>query len=65
MHYIAKAVPDTLLVKTYFNVLVGLYEAKEDPLEKESKIKNRSLYFAPYKQFVWWIYQKAWEQESS
>ena len=33
------------------NVLVRLHEAKEN------KIKNRSLRFAAYKQFVWWIYE--------
>ena len=39
-------------------VWVGLHEAKGDPLEKSNKIKNRSLRFAAYKQFVWWIYKR-------
>ena len=37
--------------------MVGLHEAKEDTVEKENKIKNRSLCFAAYQQFVWWINQ--------
>ena len=32
-------------------VLVGLHEARGDPLEIENKIKNRLLRFAAYKQF--------------
>ena len=39
------------------NVLVGLHESKGDPLEKD-EVKNRSLRYAAYKQFVWWIYQR-------
>ena len=38
------------------NVLVGLHEAKGDPLEKENEIKNRPLRFAACTQFVWWVY---------
>ena len=40
------------------NVLVGLHETGEDPLEKESELTNRSLRFAAYKQFIWWIFQR-------
>ena len=40
------------------NVLVGLYETRGDPLEKESELTNRSLRFAAYKQFKWWIFQR-------
>ena len=40
------------------NVLVGLHETRGDPLEKDSEIKNRSLRFAAYKQFIWWIFQQ-------
>ena len=46
---------DKLVLK---NVLVGLHESKGDFLEKENEIKNRSLRFAAYKQFVWWIYHR-------
>ena len=54
MHYNFKAVPDTLLGKTCSkNVLVALHEAKG---EKENKIKNRSLCFTAFKQFVWGRY---------
>ena len=42
MHYNVKAVLDTLLGKTW---------------KKENEIKNRSLCFAAYEQFAWWIYQ--------
>ena len=56
MYYIVKTVPYILLGKTC--ILVGLHEAKGDPLEKENEIKNRSLRFAACKQFVWWIYQR-------
>ena len=38
--------------------MVGLHEAKGDPLEKENEIKNKSLRFTAYKQYVWWIYQR-------
>ena len=49
---------DILLGKACFkNVLVELHEAKGDPLKKEIQIKNRSLSFVVYKQFVLWIYQ--------
>ena len=41
--------------------MVGLREAKGGPLEKENEIKNRSLRFAVFKQFVWWIYQRYWK----
>ena len=59
MHYNFKAVPHTLLGKTCVKyALVVLHEAKGDPLEKENQIKNRSVFFAAYKQFVWWIYQR-------
>lgn len=40
------------------NVLVGLHESKGDPLEDENEIKNRSLRFAAYKQFVWWVFHR-------
>ena len=36
------------------NVLVGLYETQGDPLEND---KDRSLCFAAYKHFIWWIFQ--------
>ena len=39
------------------NVLIGLHETRGDPLEKDSDIQNRSLRFAAYKQFIWWIFQ--------
>ena len=39
-------------------VLIGLHEAKGDPLEKENEIKNKPLRFAAYKQLLWWIYQR-------
>ena len=35
------------------NFLVGLHEAKRDPLEKENKIEKRSQRFAAYEQFLW------------
>ena len=41
--------------------MVELHEAKGDPFEKENKIKNRSLRFAAYKQFIWWIHQRLWK----
>ena len=42
MYYNVKAFIDTKLVKTCFKkCLVGLHEAKGDPLEKEKKIKYR------------------------
>ena len=44
------------LVLTIF--LVGLHEAKRDPLEKENKIEKRFLRFAAYEQYLWWIYQR-------
>ncbi|XP_057303347.1 P2X purinoceptor 7-like [Hydractinia symbiolongicarpus] len=37
------------------NVLVGLHESKGDHLEEN--IKNRSMRYAAYKQFTWWLYQ--------
>ena len=40
------------------NDMVGLHEAKGDLLEKENEIKNKSLRFTAYKQYVWWIYQR-------
>ena len=54
MHYNVKAVPDALFRKSCAkSVLVGIHEAKGDPLEKENEIKNRSLQFSVYKQFIW------------
>lgn len=38
------------------NVLVGLHKTRGDPLASE--LTNRSLRFAAYKQFIWWIFQK-------
>ena len=40
------------------NVLVGLHETRGDPLEKEKDLTNRSLRFAAYKQFIWWVFQR-------
>ena len=37
------------------NVLVGLHEIKGDCLEE--KWSNRSLRYAAYKQFVWWVFK--------
>ena len=34
--------------------MIGLHEAKGDPLEKENEIKNKPLRFAAYKQLLWW-----------
>ena len=39
------------------NVLVGLHETRGDPLENYKDLQNRSLRFAAYKQFIWWIFQ--------
>ena len=39
------------------NVLVGLHETRRDPLENYKDLQNRSLRFAAYKQFIWWIFQ--------
>ena len=39
------------------NVLVGLHETRGDPLENDKDLQNRSLRFAAYKQFIWWIFQ--------
>ena len=38
-------------------MLVGLHETRGDPLEKNTNIQNRSLRFAAYQQFIWWIFQ--------
>ena len=58
MQYHVNEFLDILLGKACFkNVLVELHEAKRDPLKKEIQIKNRSLSFVVYKQFVLWIYQ--------
>ena len=39
------------------NVLVGLHETRGDPAENDKDLLNRSLRFAAYKQFIWWIFQ--------
>ena len=39
------------------NVLVGLLETWGDPLENKKDLQNRSLRFASYKQFIWWIFK--------
>ena len=39
------------------NVLVGLHETRGDFLEQNMDVQNRSLRFAAYKQFIWWIFQ--------
>ena len=31
---------------------------KRGPLEKEKDLTNRSLRFAAYKQFIWWVFQR-------
>jgi len=38
-----------------------LHESKGDPLEKE-EVKNQSLRYAAYQQFIWWIYQRFGEK---
>ena len=38
------------------NVLVGFHETKGDPLEQN--VTNKSMRFAAYKQFIWWIFQR-------
>ena len=40
------------------NVLVGLHETWGDLLEKDGKLSNRSLHFAAYKQFIWWVFER-------
>ena len=40
------------------NVLVGLHETRGDSLENDKDLQNRSLCFAAYKQFIWWIFQQ-------
>ena len=37
--------------------LVGLHETRGDPLENDKDLQNRSLRFAAYKEFIWWIFQ--------
>lgn len=37
------------------NVLTGLHETRGDPIEHN--ISNRSLRYAAYKQFIWWIFK--------
>ena len=40
------------------NVLVGFHETRGDVLEKENEVRNKSLRFAAYKQFIWWIFHR-------
>ena len=40
------------------NVLLGLHETRGDPLEKHGKLSHRSLRFAAYKQFIWWVFER-------
>ena len=38
------------------NVLTGLHETRGDPIEDH--FSNRSLRYAAYKHFIWWIFKK-------
>ena len=37
------------------NVLTGLHETRGDHLE--DNLSNRSLRYAAYKQFIWWVFK--------
>ena len=38
------------------NVLTGLRKTRVDPIE--DNFSNRSLRYAAYKQFIWWVFKK-------
>ena len=38
------------------NVLTGLHETIGDPIE--NNFSNRSLRYAAYKEFIWWVFKK-------
>ena len=58
MYCLAQEFKLLCLDKTILKILlVGLHEARGDPLENDKDLKNRSLGFAAYKQFIWWIFQ--------
>ena len=38
------------------SVLTGLHETRGDPME--DNFSNRSLRYAAYKQFIWWVFKK-------
>ena len=58
MYCLAQEFKLLCLDKTILKILlVGLHEARGDPLENDKDLQNRSLGFAAYKQFIWWIFQ--------
>ena len=58
MYYLAQEFKLLCLDKTILKILlVGLHETRGDPLENDKDLQNRSLRFAAYKQFIWWIFQ--------
>ena len=57
MYYFSTRIRITLFKRKIKNVLVGLRETRGDPLKNDKDLQNRSMRFAAYKQFIWWIFQ--------